>query len=64
LFNPSATLIIGSNNNAHWSSTTIEGTTANALYYTTTDKRVLAIAKTTNFRSLYVRKASNLITAP
>ncbi len=65
LYNPSATLIIGSNNNLHWSSTTVEGTTANAYYYATTQKSVLTIAKTTaGQRSLYVRKASNLITAP
>jgi uncharacterized membrane protein len=67
LFNSVPTLIIGSGNDSHWSSTTAESLSTFAQCFQTspTGSPIAALAKTTaGQRSLYVRKALNLITAP
>jgi hypothetical protein len=65
LFNSVPTLIIGSGNNVHWTATTVESATTSAIFYGTTAQAPATLAKTTGGqRSLYVRKALNLISAP
>jgi hypothetical protein len=65
LFNNVPTLLVGSGNNNHWTSTTVETATIEANTYATSSRQLFSLNKTTTGQQgIFVRKAINLITAP